>query len=97
MSTQSTQYNSQQAPYDELRKTSIAIIERVNIRSIVLPFIKDAKVLDLACGSGFYSHAFLQWGASRVSLTFYTPTLCVQKRLAATAECNGDGVRYERK
>ena len=31
MSTQSTQYNSQQAPYDELRKTSIAIIERVNI------------------------------------------------------------------
>jgi SAM-dependent methyltransferase len=66
MSTQSTQYNSQQAPYDELRKTSIAIIERVNIRSIVLPFIQGANVLDLACGSGFYSHAFLRWGASRV-------------------------------
>lgn len=66
MSTQSTQYNSQQAPYDELRKTSIAIIERVNIRSIVLPFIKDARVLDLACGSGHYSHAFLKWGASDV-------------------------------
>ena len=61
--TQSTQYNSQQAPYDELRKTSIAIIERVNIRSIVLPFINDANVLDLACGSGFYTHAFLRWGA----------------------------------
>jgi SAM-dependent methyltransferase len=66
MSTQSKQYNSQQAPYDELRKTSIAIIERVNIRSIVLPLIQDANVLDLACGSGFYSHAFLRWGASRV-------------------------------
>ena len=60
MTTQSTQYNTQQAPYDELRKTSIAIIERVNIRSIVIPFIKDAQVLDLACGSGFYSHAFLK-------------------------------------
>ena len=65
MSTQSTQYNSQQAPYDELRKTSIGIIERVNIRSIVLPFIEGANVLDLACGSGFYTHAFLKWGASK--------------------------------
>ena len=61
--TQSTQYNAVQAPYDEVRKGSISIIERVNIRSIVLPFIKDANVLDLACGSGSYSHAFVEWGA----------------------------------
>jgi SAM-dependent methyltransferase len=64
--TQSTQYNAVQGPYDELRKGSISIIERVNVRSIVLPFIKDANVLDLACGSGSYSHAFIKWGASGV-------------------------------
>lgn len=62
----STQYNKVQKPYDELRKTTIAIVERVNIRDIVLPFVKDAKVLDLACGTGFYSHAFLKWGAKSV-------------------------------
>lgn len=66
MSTQSTQYNAVQEPYDELRKGSISIIERVNIRLLVLPFVKDANVLDLACGSGSYSHAFIKWGAKRV-------------------------------
>lgn len=63
----STQYNKQiQKPYDELRKTTIAIVERVNVREIVLPFVKDAKVLDLACGTGFYARSFLDWGASSV-------------------------------
>jgi SAM-dependent methyltransferase len=64
--TQSTQYNAVQEPYDILRQGSITAIERVNIRSIVLPFVKDANVLDLACGSGAYSHKFIEWGASRV-------------------------------
>jgi SAM-dependent methyltransferase len=62
----STQYNKIQRPYDELRKTTIARIERVNVRQEILPIIQEAFVLDLACGTGFYSHAFLSWGASRV-------------------------------
>ncbi|KAL9079816.1 MAG: hypothetical protein Q9157_001325 [Trypethelium eluteriae] len=62
----STQYNQVQAPYDELRKSTIAILERVNIREIVLPLIHDANVLELACGSGFYSRSFLHWGAKKV-------------------------------
>ena len=62
----SLQYNTIQAPYDEIRKSSIALIERTNVQEIVAPFIKDARVLDLACGSGFYSHDFLKWGASKV-------------------------------
>lgn len=65
--TQSTQYNAVQGPYDEVRKGTVHKLERVNIRSIVLPLIKeDASVVDLACGSGSYSHAFIKWGASRV-------------------------------
>lgn len=66
MSTQSTQYNQVQKPYDELRKTTIAIVERANVREIVLPFVKGANVLDLACGTGFYSRSFLDWGARSV-------------------------------
>ncbi|KAK3051923.1 hypothetical protein LTR09_006877 [Extremus antarcticus] len=60
----STQYNTIQGLYDELRKTTIAIIERVNVRSI--SNVEGAAVLDLACGSGFYSYSFLRWGASKV-------------------------------
>ncbi|KAL8722068.1 MAG: hypothetical protein Q9225_001390 [Loekoesia sp. 1 TL-2023] len=62
----STQYNNIQAPYAEYRKTSIALIEADNVRSLISPFIKDARILDLACGSGFYSHRFLEWGARSV-------------------------------
>ena len=62
----STQYDTIQAPYDEIRKTSIAVIEHDNVQETVAPFIKDARVLDLACGSGFYSYDFLKWGASKV-------------------------------
>ena len=62
----STQYDTIQAPYDQMRKCSVALIERANVQSTLAPFIKDARVLDLACGSGFYSYHFLKWGASKV-------------------------------
>ena len=62
----SKQYNTLSGPYEEVRKHTISIIERVNVREIVLPIVQGSTVLDLACGSGFYAHAFLRWGAKRV-------------------------------
>ena len=76
----STQYDTIQAPYDELRKSSIALIERANIQEAVAPFIKDARVLDLACGSGFYSYHFLQWGASKVVGVDIAPAMIEEAR-----------------
>lgn len=64
--TMSTQYNKVQGPYDAIRKHTIALIERVNVRQTVLPFIKDASVLDLACGTGFYTRPLRRWGARKV-------------------------------
>lgn len=61
-----TQYDTIQGPYDEIRKTSIPLIERANVQEAVAPFIKHAHVLDLACGSGFYSYHLSKWGASKV-------------------------------
>ncbi|KAL8712081.1 MAG: hypothetical protein Q9220_003515 [cf. Caloplaca sp. 1 TL-2023] len=62
----STQYNTIQAPYDYIRKKSIAYIEHENIQAAVAPFIQGACVLELACGSGFYTYSFLKWGAASV-------------------------------
>ncbi|KAL8740092.1 MAG: hypothetical protein Q9190_007171 [Brigantiaea leucoxantha] len=62
----STQYDTIQAPYDYIRKKTIALIEHENVQAIVTPFIKEARVLELACGSGFYTFDFLKWGASAV-------------------------------
>lgn len=62
----STQYNTIQAPYDALRKGTIALLERRNVHDALIPHLHGARVLDLACGSGFYSLDLLQWGAASV-------------------------------
>ena len=62
----STQYDNIQAPYDYIRTKTIAVIEHENVHMTIAPYIKDARVLELACGSGFYTFDFLKWGASSV-------------------------------
>ena len=62
----STQYDNIQAPYDYIRTKTIAFIEHENVHTTIAPYIKDARVLELACGSGFYTFDFLKWGASSV-------------------------------
>lgn len=83
-SKMSTQYNTIQAPYDEVRKSSIALIERANVQETVAPFINDALVLDLACGSGFYSYDFLKWGASKVVGVDISSAMLEQARAASS-------------
>ncbi|KAL9635520.1 MAG: hypothetical protein Q9164_003401 [Protoblastenia rupestris] len=62
----STQYDTIQAPYDYMRQKSIARIEHENVQTTIAPFIHNARVLELACGSGFYTYDFLKWGARSV-------------------------------
>jgi SAM-dependent methyltransferase len=66
MAATEQQYDTIQGPYDYIRGASIALIERENVREKVAPFIKKARILELACGSGFYTYSFLAWGASSV-------------------------------
>lgn len=49
-----------------MRQLPIAILQDANVEAAVAPFIKGAKVLDLACGTGYYSKKFLKWGAKQV-------------------------------
>lgn len=79
----STQYDTIQAPYDEIRKSSNALIERANVQEAVAPFIKNARVLDLACGSGFYSYHFLKWGARKVVGVDISPVMIEEARTAS--------------
>ena len=62
----STQYDNIGATYEEMRKLPVAILQDVNVEAAVAPFIQGAKVLDLACGTGYYSKKFLEWGAEQV-------------------------------
>ncbi|KAE9367364.1 S-adenosyl-L-methionine-dependent methyltransferase [Stipitochalara longipes BDJ] len=44
-------YDTLQRPYDYIRTSTIASIERENVRETVAPFINDARVLELASSS----------------------------------------------
>lgn len=85
----STQYDTIQAPYDELRKTSIALIERANVQEAVAPFSKEASVLDLACGTGFYTYDFLKWGASKVVGVDISSAMIEEARAAGSQPSHG--------
>ncbi|KAL8810883.1 MAG: hypothetical protein Q9200_002231 [Gallowayella weberi] len=76
----STQYNTIQGPYDYIRKKSIAYIEHENTRTTLAPYIKGARILELACGSGFYTYDFLAWGASSVLAVDISPVMIEQAR-----------------
>ncbi|MCJ1449747.1 hypothetical protein MMC28_000075 [Mycoblastus sanguinarius] len=62
----STQYDEIGTSYEEMRKLPAAILQDANVEAAVAPYIKGAKVLDLACGTGYYSRKFLNWGAEKV-------------------------------
>ena len=62
----STQYDDIGTAYGDLKTIPAARMERVNVRDAVAPYVKGARVLDLACGLGYYSRALLEWGAAEV-------------------------------
>ena len=55
----STQYDNIRAPYNSIRTKTIALIEHKNVHTTIAAYIKDAGVLEFACGSGFYTFDFL--------------------------------------
>lgn len=64
----STQYDEIGSSYDSLKRLPAAILERNNLQATLSPFLTNPNttVLDLACGTGYYSRLALSWGASRV-------------------------------
>ena len=61
-----TQYDKIAEVYDALRQLFPDRLERAIVEEEIKPYISDANVLDLACGTGFYTQLICQWGASRV-------------------------------
>ncbi|MCJ1280031.1 hypothetical protein MMC21_007856 [Puttea exsequens] len=81
----STQYDTIQSPYDEIRKRANAHIESANVHQALRPYIANARVLDLACGSGFYSYRLLDWGAASVLGIDISPVMIKTAENAKTA------------
>ncbi|KIX09114.1 uncharacterized protein Z518_00192 [Rhinocladiella mackenziei CBS 650.93] len=74
-----TQYDAIGLAYESLKRLPAAMLERNSLCAALTPFLSHpaseetnggsdsgAKVLDLACGTGYYSRLLLSWGASQV-------------------------------
>lgn len=80
------QYDKFQDAYDVSRNTSIALIEKENVRSEIEPWIQGARVLELACGSGFYTYDLVKWGAASVLAVDISPVMVAEAERRASFE-----------
>ncbi|KAL6713290.1 hypothetical protein ACLMJK_008755 [Lecanora helva] len=86
------QYSTILPAYDAMRTRSASHLETANVRLALTPLLQgnDATVLDLACGSGFYSHLLPTWGAKKAVGVDISETM-VGKARERSGEKGGDG------
>ncbi|KAJ9157655.1 Methyltransferase type 11 [Pleurostoma richardsiae] len=63
------QYDAIGSKYSLFKTLPLSIAERQNFKDAVQPYLarlSKPRVLDLACGTGYYSHKLLEWGAHSV-------------------------------
>lgn len=88
-----SQYNTIQDQWVHIRSTTVSIIEKDHVRSAVSPFVNGARVLDLACGQGFYTFDMLRWGArSAVGVDLSPEMIATAKRTQEKEKV--DNVRF---
>ncbi|KAK3987545.1 hypothetical protein QBC44DRAFT_383188 [Cladorrhinum sp. PSN332] len=49
-----------------VRNNPATMVEEANLEAALKPHIKGSRVLDLSCGTGYYTRRALEWGAKRV-------------------------------
>ncbi|CAD6446656.1 b9ec185b-151d-488c-9e76-f9a31870d8f9-CDS [Sclerotinia trifoliorum] len=87
-------YDHIQKPYDYIRTASIALIERENIHTTITPHIRGARILDLACGSGFYTSSFVPWGAASVLGVDISPVMIDRARQHSRFEEDSGSISF---
>ncbi|APA14672.1 hypothetical protein sscle_13g094420 [Sclerotinia sclerotiorum 1980 UF-70] len=87
-------YDHIQKPYDYIRTASIALIERENIYSTITPYIHGARILELACGSGFYTSNFISWGAASVLGVDISPVMIERAREHSRSNHEEDSISF---
>ena len=80
----STQYDHIAAAYDALTQMPPEHIEHYTIHKILRPRVKDAKVLELACGLGFHARQSVDMGASHVPALDISQGMIEAARAAAS-------------
>ena len=89
-STQSTQYDNIGLAYESMKRLPPALLEKQNLQSTLTPWIAGAKILDLACGTGYYSRLLLSWGAEKVVGVDISPKMVEAAQASSQSQGIGD-------
>ncbi|KAK4450905.1 putative methyltransferase [Podospora aff. communis PSN243] len=61
-----SQYDTIGSKYKVIKSLPTALVEKSSLHAAIAPLIPNARVLDLACGTGFFTRLLLEWGAASV-------------------------------
>ncbi|KAM0799153.1 S-adenosyl-L-methionine-dependent methyltransferase [Usnea florida] len=91
----STQYDTIGATYEEMRTLPIAHLQDAHVSAATAPFLRSARILDLACGTGYYSRKFLSWGArSVVGIDISSSMIDAARSASAANSSESQGITY---
>lgn len=82
----SNQYDNIGEAYNIKRELTVTLLQDANVEAVIKPYIRGARVLDLACGNGHHSRACIGWGASSVVGVDISPTMIDVARKSTTLE-----------
>ncbi|OAP57736.1 hypothetical protein AYL99_08474 [Fonsecaea erecta] len=104
-SSQTTQYDQIGLSYESMKRIPGAALERNNLRATIVPYLtlpprpgdgpggRGAAVLDLACGTGYYSRLLFEWASPRrvVGVDISPAMVAAAERSAADLEAFRQG------
>ena len=88
------QFDEIQALYDEANQPLTGLLRKEQVRSIVHPLVQGAAVLELACGSGFFSESLIEWGANSVTGIDISAVMVEAAKRRAASRNLGDKVQF---
>lgn len=65
-----SQYDEIGLAYESVKRFPAAVLERKTFQSVIQPLLssrRDVGILDLACGTGYYTRLLAEWGGDSVS------------------------------
>lgn len=93
----SSQYDTIGEKYSVFKEMATSIMEEENVKKAVMPYLsktQNARVLDLASGTGHYSRKAIDWGAAYV-LGVDSSREMVSAARSLQPPAAGDGMRFE--
>ena len=82
----SNQYDNIGEAYNIKTELAVTLLQDANVEAVIKPYIRGARVLDLACGNGHHSRACIGWGASSVVGIDISSTMIDVARRSTTLE-----------